>query len=57
LKKSEQIRARDHLTEQQYFQLRGKSLSDSSGKDDIFETTEIIDRGQTTLECSPNCNL
>lgn len=56
-KETEQIRSCDHLTEQQYFQLEGKSPGDSSGGDDVFEIREITDRGQTTPECSPNCDL
>lgn len=56
-KETEQIRSCDHLNKQQYFQVQGKSPSDSSGKDDVFDIVEITDSDQTTPECSPNCNL
>lgn len=56
-KETEQIRSCDHLNKQQYFQAQGKSPSDSSGKDDVFDVVEITDSDQTTPECSSNCNL
>lgn len=56
-KQTENLRVCDHLNQQQYFQLQGKSTSESSGEDDVFEIVDITDSGQTTPSCSPNCDL